>query len=346
MKQIYYIIIISIIILGLVLGLGLGLGLGLKKEDDNSMNTKGNYKMVIKFFGAPDCAKDEDIFLNDIILKWYNWDNDSYYNNKYTFTSGNDYTHAIFFNKIIPDNIKTIPKENVIGLAGEPRYHLGINNEFIEICKKHVKTYYLYDNRDNLPKPFIQKFGFGITLTPFYEFPKVCPDKTKIMSYVHSYKTGNHNNLLYSYRQLLDNAIMDNNLDVDFYGSCTDRLKNIYPNKENIKSRFEWEEYNHLFNDYKFTIAIENTREPEQISEKIIVPILKGCIPLYLGCINIDNYFEDYVIHLTGDIKKDIVIIKDVYENPDKYYKKIDSKKLEEFQERIHLKHVIHDNFI
>ena len=80
----------------------LGLGLGFKKEDDNSMNTKGNYKMVIKFFGAPDCAKDEDIFLNDIILKWYNWDNDSYYNNKYTFTSGNDYTHAIFFNKIIP----------------------------------------------------------------------------------------------------------------------------------------------------------------------------------------------------------------------------------------------------
>ena len=172
-------------------------------------------------------------FLNNIILKWYDWSKDPYYNNKYTFTSDNNYTHAIFVNKII-NNIKKLPKKNIVGVSVEPRYHLGINNEFIKFCKKNVKTYYVGNNQD-LPNPFIQKVGFVNTLTSFNNLPKLCPDKTKIMNFVHSNKMIIDPTLLYSYRQIIDNAIINNNLDIDFYGSCIDRLKILYPNKEKYK---------------------------------------------------------------------------------------------------------------
>jgi hypothetical protein len=43
-------------------------------------------------------------------------------------------------------------------------------------------------------------------------------------------------------------------------------------------------------------------------------------MPIYLGCKNIDNYFDD-IIKITGNIDKDILLLTEIIKNPEKYYK-------------------------
>jgi hypothetical protein len=44
-----------------------------------------------------------------------------------------------------------------------------------------------------------------------------------------------------------------------------------------------------------------------------------NCKPIYLGCKNIDMYFDN-IIKLTGDINQDILLIIEIIRNPMKYY--------------------------
>ena len=46
--------------------------------------------------------------------------------------------------------------------------------------------------------------------------------------------------------------------------------KKALPNKENIKYGFDWKDVHKVYENYKFSIVIENTREPNGISEKDI----------------------------------------------------------------------------
>ena len=84
----------------------------------------------------------------------------------------------------------------------------------------------------------------------------------------------------------------------------------------NVKGEFVDEE---PYNDYFFTICIENFQSNEYISEKALNPIMRNCIPLYLGAKNIMNYIKE-VILLTGNIQEDIQIITNILLNPMKYY--------------------------
>ena len=47
-----------------------------------------------------------------------------------------------------------------------------------------------------------------------------------------------------------------------------------------------------LFSDFQFSIVIENTREKNCISEKIIDCLLMKTIPIYYGCENIHDIFD------------------------------------------------------
>lgn len=142
----------------------------------------------------------------------------------------------------------------------------------------------------------------------------------KLIKYVYSHKQWSMKDkntgkelLLYGYRYELGNTILQNNIPVDIYGGSTNMLKKMFKNNENIKYGFDWKEINKIYENYKFSIVIENTREPEYFSEKIFIPLLCGCIPIYLGSTNIDNYFKDYVIHLS-------VNINDIFKFNQKYY--------------------------
>jgi len=132
--------------------------------------------------------------------------------------------------------------------------------------------------------------------------------KNKIMSIVLSnkkYAPGHR------YRHELVNEIQKRQLPIDIYGRGSNEYKG-----DNVKGNFEDEE---PYNDYYFTICIENFKSNEYISEKALNPVMRNCIPLYLGAINIMNYIKE-VILLTGNIEEDIQIITNFLLDPIKYY--------------------------
>ena len=48
----------------------------------------------------------------------------------------------------------------------------------------------------------------------------------------------------------------------------------------------------HLFLDYQFSIAIENSRQPNYFTEKLLDCLITKTIPIYWGCPNISNWFD------------------------------------------------------
>ena len=55
---------------------------------------------------------------------------------------------------------------------------------------------------------------------------------------------------------------------------------------------------------------------------------MRNTTPIYLGCQNINSYFPDNVICLSGNVDKDIELLKSICSEPNKYVKQIDGKKI------------------
>ena len=79
-----------------------------------------------------------------------------------------------------------------------------------------------------------------------------------------------------------------------------------------------------MYDGYQFHICIENIQSNHYFSEKIINSLLTNTTPVYLGCRNIETYFPDNVVYLTGEPDRDMQLITDICRNPDKYKKYID----------------------
>jgi hypothetical protein len=167
-----------------------------------------------------------------------------------------------------------IPKKNVIGLAFEPIQFLGLSIQFIEYAKKHIGKYYIGDKLD-LPKPFIEHFGYMWHSRP----PKEITYKPNLVSIVVSKKRQAPGHI---YRHKLIEQIIELNLPIDIYGCGSTEYKN-----NRVKGSFEDIE---PYENYLYSICIENYQCNHYFSEKIITPLLHNCKPIYLGCKNIDKY--------------------------------------------------------
>ena len=197
----------------------------------------------------------------------------------------------------------------------------------------------------NLSEPFVEKWPYllpNVNYNNIKDMFNKYPDKTKLINFVYSKKTGSSFSN-YGYRHKMGEMILNNNINIDIYGGSVELLKKKFGNRNNIKYSFAWKDVDKIYRDYKFSIAIENFTQPEYFSEKIIIPLLCGSIPIYLGCNNIDKYFKDYVIKLSGDLEEDKKLINNILENPDKYYKEIP---ISEIWNKIHLKNLIHEEFL
>jgi hypothetical protein len=211
-------------------------------------------------------------------------------------TNGDDYTHVLILNTAMPD-IKHIPKQNVIGLAFEPYVYLGLTEEFVQYAIKYIGKYFIGDTM-GLPEPFIEGFSYMWHNPPL----KQLPIKTKIMSMMISDKASQSGHI---YRHELVQKILQTNLPIDIYGRGCKFYKHL--NDPRIRGEFvEGEPYN----DYQYHICIENCQTNHYFSEKIMNPLLANTIPIYLGCRNIDSYFPDMVIKLSGNIEEDISILR------------------------------------
>jgi hypothetical protein len=222
---------------------------------------------------------------------------------KYYFTNDNDYTHAIIMNTAMPN--LTIPKENVLGLAFEPIYFLGLSKEFVEYSKKHIGRYFIGDKFD-LPEPFMEHFAYMWHSRP----PREITNKNKLMSIIVSEKRFILGHL---YRHQLVQKIIECNLPIDIYGRGSNQYR-----FNRIMGEFTDVEPYELYN---YSICIENTSCNDYFSEKIITPLMYNCMPIYFGCKNLNKYVENVVI-LTGNVQTDILIIMKILDNPHMYYKK------------------------
>jgi len=227
---------------------------------------------------------------------------------KYYITNAEDYTHAIIINTSMPD--LKISKENVLGLAFEPICFLYLTPEFIEYAKKHIGRYFIGDN-SGLPNLFIEHFAYMWHSRP----PTEITLKNKLMSIVVSEKQFAPGHI---YRHKLVEKIIKYNLPVDIYGRGSTQY-----NYDRVMGTFNDAE---PYENYSFSICVENNICNDYFSEKIITPAMYNCMPIYLGCKNLKNYLENIVI-LSGDIEKDILIIIELLNNPNKYYRKTYTEK-------------------
>jgi hypothetical protein len=242
-------------------------------------------------------------------LDYYGEDKEIY------ITDSEDYTHVLIFNNAIPI-LNNIPKENIIGLANEPPIYLARMfkyNNFMEYAKKNIHKYFMGDNSFD-KEPFIEKYSYMLYLAPL---PHI-PIKNKFMSLIVSQKSLMALGEGYKYRLDILTYILNSNLPIDIYGRI---CKSINKEDERIKGEFkDYEPYE----NYQFHICIENFRTNAYVSEKVINPLLTNTTPIYLGCRNIDKYFGDNVIQMSGNLNQDIMLINDIVIHPEKYQKNID----------------------
>jgi hypothetical protein len=66
--------------------------------------------------------------------------------------------------------------------------------------------------------------------------------------------------------------------------------------------------------EYKFHIALENSRHADYWTEKLADPLLRGCFPIYSGCTNVFKYFPENSLALidTGKPEESIQTIRKI----------------------------------
>jgi hypothetical protein len=225
-------------------------------------------------------------------------------------TEDDDYTHAIIMNKAMP--VLKIPKKNVIGLAFEPFEILRITHEFVEYAQQYIGKYFIGDKR-GLPEPFIEHFGYM-----WYSNPKRdIVTKTKLMSIVVSEK---HWAPGHAYRHTLIEKIIEANLPIDIYGKGSMKYSH---KSNNVKGEFNDAE---PYEDYMYSICIENFTSNHYFSEKIMSPLLHNCMPIYLGCKQIHEYFDDILL-LSGNINDDIQLLVEIFKCAGLFYRKTYTEK-------------------
>ena len=234
-------------------------------------------------------------------------------------TDTDDYTHVIILNTVMPQIRSGIPKENVIGFAYEPLVYLPLTHQFVTYAQKYINKYYVGDIA-NLPKPFIEGNCYLTYNNPVLPIP-ISPilKTTNRVSIMISQKLDQSGHV---YRHNLTVEILKKGLPVDIYGRVCE-----YYNIDDNRLKGVFDKYE-PYNGYNFHICIENVQSEHYFSEKIINTLIAGATPIYLGCKNIDSYFPDQVLHLSGEVNEDIQRITNIVREPDRYRKKVDIEKI------------------
>lgn len=255
-------------------------------------------------------------------------------NNNIFITTKDDYTHAIILNTAMP--VLKIPKENVIGLAFEPPPYLKLTVEFIHYAQKYIGKYFIGDKQQvclwsgqstcywtALPDVFREHYAYIWHNTPL----NYIPVKNKLMSIMVSDKRFAPG---HKYRHALVEHILSTNLPIDIYGTGVSKYggrlmsKKSMFYKESLQNREDARlkgKFNELepYETYHFHICIENFQTNAYFSEKITNTLLCATTPIYLGCRNILTFFPENVIVLSGNIHKDMLLLRDILLNPNKY---------------------------
>lgn len=256
------------------------------------------------------------------------------YKDVFTLTDGENFTHAIILNIAMPS--LRIPKENVLGLAYEPREFLKLSSKFIEYAKKHIGKYCL-GNAEGLPPPFTSHFSY-------MWFAQERPNYLKGTT---SKKTGNiaiwasskQTAPGHKYRHQLIDAILKTDLPIDIWGSGS-RSHGV---DKRIKGSFDDEQ---PYKNYRYCVSIENYQSRDYISEKFCNCLAFNTIPVYLGASNVKQYFGNSYIQLLGDIKKDMQLLENICKNPQDYVVDLSTARKSLFEGWAYLPYFIEQTYL
>ena len=280
-------------------------------------------KIYSDFCTSEICKQKYETLCN--VHKMNNYGPDKYLN----ITTGNTYTHAILLNcPIVPDI--SVPPECVLGLAFEPIPYLKLSYDFIDFADKHIGTYYIGYKHPKLTNPLFKEHHGFMWHT---DHP---PEPARETMIKNSKKNSNNSNnsisLIISkklqapghiYRHKLAIFILTNNLPVDIWGNGTAQYSAKFPNKTNIKGPFKDKE---PYEAYSLSICIENHQHPHYFSEKISNCFICNTTPIYLGCTQIETYFPNQLIQLSGNLQEDCAYLTEMSKNPSNYIREIKPK--------------------
>lgn len=205
-----------------------------------------------------------------------------------------------------------VKEGGLLFISGEPPmasvYPKKFLNQFDFIMSSHPK---LRHTNNLLSHPALNwHFGFDFKLNQYkYTFGQLVqlqkPIKTKNISVISSNKNmmPGHNKRM----KLIETLKNKFSGEIDFFG------KGINPIDDKSDAILP----------YRFHICIENSFINDYWSEKFADPILGYSIPIYIGCKNIKDYFNEnsfYNFEIT-DINGICNLISKIVDTPEKYYK-------------------------
>ena len=265
---------------------------------------------------------DNDYYLVDPIPK--HWKLNIYFNNSYLniysdAAHGTFYTTDLFKNNLLItyptdiyiDDISNIKNNNnyKIFVLIEPIEIQGHNYEFINNNHNLFDLIITYD--ENILKfKNSKKCIYG---TSWVDENNIIKQNNKISFIVGSKKMSSghylRHKLYYNYHKI------NKNLQIFISSLCS--IENLY-NCNYIGKNLN--DKNILFNDFSYHICIENCRQNNYFSEKIMDCFQTMTVPIYWGCPNIGEYFDIKGIIIIDSNDIDIIIEKINSINFDTFY--------------------------
>jgi len=212
------------------------------------------------------------------------------------------YDYAVVFG-YTNETLKT-DKNHTIFFFQEPHWS---NNWDRDAHKKSNRVFCptkkLYGNQEELIDHTAYMF-YGGHGDVYFELDKILNytnvEKNKNTSFIVTYRsssplTGGHENNIYKERVLLAEKLLETNSNVDIYGQMWEYYsrKDILQLKGGIYTKYEG------INDYKYSVAIENSEEKNYITEKLYDVIFFNALPVYAGAPNVKEI----------DLIKDVTIV-------------------------------------
>lgn len=263
---------------------------------------------------------------------------------KFTLTAGDDFTHAVVVNHAMPD-LGALPRHRVLGLAQEPRPFLQIDSPVHRAyAARHIGRYLVGSlecptrpNESPLGPPF-ERHDCHI----WYSVPTSGPaptlaTKTHVISMMVSAKGFAPGHV---YRHHLAERILQTHLPVHFFGNGCDRyrrrrLSYSHPHYDpatgtDRRVRGPFVDCDAMLNGYLFHVCIENFSAGlgapvgEYYSEKVLDPLVRETVPVYLGSDAVERAFPGSTVALTGNVDADLAIIADLCQRPLDFLRRID----------------------